>query len=142
MLPQSKKILESPIEAEVVAWAESQGMLPIKLNLMGNTGWPDRVFMFVHPFVAFIEFKRPGKPLKGERNQPARIEELRKRGYPVGVFNDAQEAIAFLAAQADAGHRRGIYDQASLCRLAMEAREREDNRSLHGVTHPSRKRIR
>lgn len=73
-------------------------LLPFKLNLQGNTGWPDRMILFVFPFLAFIEFKAPGQPLEGERNQPERIAELRARGYPVLITDSAEAAYAFLEA--------------------------------------------
>ncbi len=87
--------LETKVETDFLkmlpAW-----LLPFKLNLQGNTGWPDRMILLVFPFIAFIEFKAPGRPLEGERNQPERIAELRARGYPVLVTDSAEEAFSFL----------------------------------------------
>lgn len=87
--------LEATVEQDFMrmlpAW-----ILPFKLNLQGNTGWPDRMILFVWPFIAFIEFKAPGRPLVGERNQPERIAELRARGYPVLITDNADEAYSFL----------------------------------------------
>lgn len=134
--------LENDLEKRVVAWAQGRGILPFKLNLQGNTGWPDRLWLFVYPAMAFIEFKRPGRPAKPERNQPARIAELERRGYPVGVFNDFAAAVTFLEATVLSGSGGGADDKASLCRLVMEAGTGEDERSVRGVSHPSRKRIR
>lgn len=133
---------EERVESAVIEWAFTKNILPLKLNLMGNTGWPDRLWLFVYPRIAFIEFKAPGRPLVGERNQPERIAELTKRGYPVGVFDNVADSIAFLEATVLSAHWREADDSASLCRLAVEAREREDSRRLHGVSHPSRKRVR
>jgi len=133
---------ELRVENEVVDWARAQSILPLKLNLIGNTGWPDRLWLFVYPRIAFIEFKAPGRPLTGDRNQPERLAELAARGYPVGVFDNVAEAITFLETYVLSDHWRGVDDQPSLRRLAVEAREREDQRRLCGVSHPSRKRIR
>lgn len=87
--------LELQVERDFIkrlpAW-----LLPFKLNLQGNTGWPDRMILFIFPFIAFIEFKSPGSPLTGDRNQPERIAELRARGYPVLITDSSDEAYAFL----------------------------------------------
>ena len=93
-------VREKDVEKAVVSWAKKQGMLPFKLNLQGNTGWPDRLWLFYHPYMCFIEFKRPGETLK--RNQPARVKELRRRGYSVGVFDNVGDAIKFLGTQTGA----------------------------------------
>lgn len=131
---------EADVEAKVVAWATDEGFLPFKLNLQGNTGWPDRLWLFAYPLVCFIEFKRPGEELR--RNQPARVEELVSRGYPVGVFDNVPESIAFLAAQKDAASRRQADAESSRRWAIVEARARKNLRGLHDVSHPSRKRLR
>jgi VRR-NUC domain len=89
-------VRESAIEKAVNVWARDNGLRPLKLSVMGENGWPDRLYLFTYPSIAFIEFKAPGgkpRPL-----QEARIAELRGRGYPVGVFDDVYSAIAFLEA--------------------------------------------
>jgi hypothetical protein len=88
-------MLEKQIEQRVIKWAIERGALCLKLNLTGNTGWPDRLFCH-EGRVCFIEFKRPGGKL--ERNQPERVLELRKRKFKVGVFDNEADAIAFLEA--------------------------------------------
>jgi hypothetical protein len=92
-----RPLVEADVEKPVVRWALARGMRPLKLNLIGNTGWPDRLYLFEYPFICFIEFKRPGETL--QRNQPERVAELRKRGYPVGVIDNVEEGIRFLEAQ-------------------------------------------
>lgn len=87
--------LEAKIEREVVRWAMAHGILTLKLNLIGNTGWPDRIFLHQGEMV-FVEFKRPGEQLR--RNQPERVAELRKRKFKVGVFDNVPDATAFLEA--------------------------------------------
>jgi hypothetical protein len=88
-------IRELAVEGAVVKWAKARGILVLKLNLIGNTGWPDRLFLH-EGRVVFIEFKRPGEKLR--RNQPQRVAELRQRGFTVGVYDDISSAIAFLEA--------------------------------------------
>lgn len=88
-------VLERDVERPVVRWAQAHGIIVLKLNLIGNTGWPDRLFLYRGQTV-FIEFKRPGGKL--ERNQPQRVATLRQAGFTVGVFDDKHEAIRFLEA--------------------------------------------
>ena len=81
------------VETPTVRWARAKGIIVLKLNLIGNTGWPDRLFLYGGQ-VVFIEFKRPGGKLA--RNQPQRVATLRDAGFIVGVFDNADKAISFL----------------------------------------------
>jgi hypothetical protein len=88
-----KKVRESQIEKEVVAWAKAQAILAIKFTPMGEVGWPDRVFMAGGRSV-FIEFKAPGKvarPLQAER-----IRVLVNNGFIAEVHDDTTSAIESL----------------------------------------------
>jgi len=89
----SQGVKEVNVEVKVVNWAKAHGITVLKLNLIGNTGWPDRVFLYLGCIV-LIEVKRPGEDLK--RNQPARIEELVVQGFTVGVFDDVRTSCDFL----------------------------------------------
>lgn len=89
-------MLEKKVEKDVVAWAREHGAICLKLNLIGSTGWPDRLFLAPGGRLCFIEFKRPGEELR--RNQPQRIHLLRKFGFNVGVYDELHQAIAFLEA--------------------------------------------
>lgn len=86
-------MLERDIERAVMTWAKGQGCICLKLNLIGNTGWPDRLFLYNGKCV-FIEFKRPGGKL--HRNQPQRINALRAQGFTAEVFDNVDNAITFL----------------------------------------------
>ena len=85
------------VERPVLAWAADNGFVPMKLTLYGNGGWPDTLYLFTAPFLAFIEFKQPGA--KPRLRQLLRIEELRRRGYAAAVFDNPKEAIAWLRQQ-------------------------------------------
>lgn len=89
-------MLEKKVEKDVVDWARAQGIICLKLNLIGSTGWPDRLFLAPGGRFCFVEFKRPGEELR--RNQPQRIHLLRKYGFTVGVYDEFHQAIAFLGA--------------------------------------------
>lgn len=92
---------ESKIEGEVVAWAKLHDILPLKFSPVGETGWPDHIWLFYSPVVAFIEFKAPGattKPAQKVKQELHRLE-LQRRGYPVKVINNVADGIAFLEAQ-------------------------------------------
>jgi hypothetical protein len=84
---------ESYIERKVCEWAKSVGILPIKFTPMGETGWPDRVFLYCGQAV-FIEFKAPGR--KARPLQLARIKQLQSYGFTVGVYDNVELAIGFL----------------------------------------------
>lgn len=75
-------------------WARSKGMVVLKLNLMGNRGWPDTLYLFQYPFIAFLEFKRLGG--KPDPLQEMRIEDLQRRGYPAACVDNVGDAIDFL----------------------------------------------
>lgn len=76
------------------------------------------MILFNEGYVAFIEFKAPGSPLTGDRNQPERIAELRNRGYPVLVTDSADAALAWLEALAVSDSWRQVDDIAGLRGLA------------------------
>ncbi len=87
-------MLESYIERKVKSWARSKGVLCLKLTPQGTAGYPDDLFLF-RGRTALIEFKRPGgkpRPL-----QLVRIAELEQQGFPVGVIDNVDDGIAFLA---------------------------------------------
>lgn len=82
--------LESSIEAKYFKWAKDKGLLPIKLNLQGRRGMPDRMVLGWKGKMVFIEFKRKGE--KAKKLQVITIQELRDRGFKVAVFDDLETA--------------------------------------------------
>ena len=89
-----KKPLENYTERKVVEWAREQGIASIKLNLMGNVGWPDRLFLIPGGKPLLMEFKRAG--LRPTKLQQHRINGLKKLGYLVYVAEDTISAKAFI----------------------------------------------
>jgi hypothetical protein len=87
-------LLESKIEGKVVLWWKSQGNLTLKLNVLGNAGWPDRVYFLPGGRILFIEFKREGT--KPYPRQEYIHRKLAKAGHLVKVCRSFEEAKAAL----------------------------------------------
>jgi len=85
---------EGKIEKAVVDFMkENHNIESIKLNLEGNVGWPDRMFLLPER-PAWIEFKMPGQvaaPI-----QAYRIKTMRAVGYDVITCDEAEVAIMWL----------------------------------------------
>lgn len=89
--------LESAIERRVSRWADSRGLLHLKLNVSNRRGFPDHVFFLRGGKPLLIEFKRPGELQDALQKNIA--ERLRFLGYEVMVMDDAKEAIFLLEAR-------------------------------------------
>jgi hypothetical protein len=73
----------------VTAWAKDLGVLTIKLNVRGQRGVPDRLFLN-DGRVLFLEFKRPGSvPTLIQRYQ---LNTLRAHGFDAAVTDDIEQA--------------------------------------------------
>lgn len=84
----SKRVLESAIEDSVTMYAASKEVVSLKLNVRGNNGWPDRIYLFGGK-CWFVEFKRKGE-------HPRALQEhvhskLRNAGAVVHVIDDIQQ---------------------------------------------------
>lgn len=93
------QILESLIEKKFVKLLAQLGVETIKLNLQGNTGWPDRLVIVPGGSVIWIELKRPGE--EPTKLQLYRHGQLRERNHDVRVFDDADKAAAYVAKAVD-----------------------------------------
>lgn len=88
--------MEFPTEADLEQYVCEQAQqlwdVPnVKLNLTGNTGWPDRWFLVpCRPLL--IEFKQPGEELS-QRQRLIHVM-LLKRGYHVETHDNAEQALA------------------------------------------------
>lgn len=85
---------EKSIQTAVVAYARSKGLLCKKMETgrFGSTGWPDYMFLKLHPKVFFIEFKREGGKLTALQEHS--IAQLRRMGFPVWVIRNAETGKA------------------------------------------------
>lgn len=87
---------ESKIENDVSRRALYElGVASLKLNLRGNNGWPDRLYLIPGGRPLLIEFKRPGeepRPLQVHRHA-----QLKMLNYHVEVHDDQLEAFKAIA---------------------------------------------
>jgi len=127
-----KNLLERDDEEKTVTFAVRHGILHLKGNRAGNTGWPDQEFFFNSRMV-FMELKRRGEDLK--KNQPERIDKLVGLGFTVGVFDDYRTASYFLEATLLSESWCQTYDPAGVCWIALQARAWKDQRGLYGVPY-------
>lgn len=83
--------LESELEREVVAWAESEGGRALKLKMENERGWPDRVVMLPCGLIAFVELKRARGSTKKYEQQIRMINWLRSMGFPAAFCQTLDE---------------------------------------------------
>lgn len=82
---------ESDIENKFVKWATDHELMPVKLNLAGRRGMPDRMVLGHEGKIIFIEFKKPGESAKKLQLHNHMI--LAERGFKVFIveaFKDAK----------------------------------------------------
>jgi hypothetical protein len=84
-----KRITEAKIERTVSAWAKDMGILTIKLNVRGQRGVPDRLYLLAGKTL-FIEFKKPGS--KPTAIQRWALNNLRATGFDAVVVDDVDQA--------------------------------------------------
>jgi hypothetical protein len=122
--------LEKYLEEDVVHWwcGRPEEFLPLqfKLNLQGNNGWPDRIFLHKGR-VLFIEFKRVGEdptPLQVWRHKM-----LKQQCFQIEVCEEYYHAVrileAFLEAPRlpEAGHAADVGTGVSRALLGPRLRE-------------------
>ena len=71
-------MLESRIEQKTTEYAKSLGMAALKLNVKGQAGWPDRLYLW-NGHVWFVEFKAPS-----QKPRPLQLE-VHKRMQKLGA---------------------------------------------------------
>jgi|SRR6267378_11218 len=86
--------LEIDIEEEACTKALDLGVTNVKMKFAGVVGYPDRQFFIPGGRPLFIEFKRPGEPLRA--GQKIIIRRLRYYGYQVEICDTVNEAIEFI----------------------------------------------
>ena len=67
------------------------GVRSLKLNITGNTGWPDRLFFIPGGRPLFIEFKRPGEEPGPKQRHIHAV--LKHNGYEVQVHDSIDGAV-------------------------------------------------
>src|SRR5271168_1622339 len=91
LMATARYALENPIENKVASIAKAMGVPSLKLNLRGNRGWPDRLFLIAGGRPLFIEFKRPGDD--PDLLQEYRRETLLSLGYDVQVHDTVKDSV-------------------------------------------------
>lgn len=87
---------ESSVESAILRGAERLGIrIVLKLANRANSGWPDRLFLLPGGRPVFIEIKRPGAQPRSL--QTYRLRQLVKQGYDAAWFDNADDAVCYLA---------------------------------------------
>ena len=81
---------ESQIEQKFVNWCNDRSLLPVKLNITGRRGFPDRMVLGNDGKMLFLEFKRPGGSTT--KLQKHMIEGLANRGFKAFVVESYEDA--------------------------------------------------
>lgn len=87
--------LEKDLERSVRLWAwQAHRIESLKVNIQGNKGWPDVVFLIPGGRPALIEFKRKGA--KPYPLQIYRMRQLQTLGYDYIWTDDYETAVKWL----------------------------------------------
>jgi hypothetical protein len=101
-------LLEKVGEQKVVNFATSNGCLVLKLNVLGQRGWPDRMFIYKGK-VFFIEFKQVGlEPNKLQSEIHARIRQHQIDVHVIDNWSDGIEIISQITKSRD--NLSGLHD--------------------------------
>ena len=79
----------NPIQKKSVEYARTLGFKPHKMDTGVESGWPDYMFVGYASLIIFVEFKRPGEPLRPR--QARVIKEMANRGQAVFVIDNVDE---------------------------------------------------
>jgi hypothetical protein len=120
---------ESAEEGKANRWAKLHGIIPIKLNLQGNRGWPDRLYIYPEGFTLWVEYKRKGK--EAEPLQKYRITQLRKKGHHAFVVDSSADAVTLLEAASVYVSSSQVRCVAGLCRIPFRPRIGKDFNHLN-----------
>jgi hypothetical protein len=86
--------LEKKIEKKVCEYAKTKGFLTLKINVVGERGWPDRLLIDPDGWPVWIEFKAPGK--EPDPIQIHRHGQLATRNHFVIVIDNEEEGIELI----------------------------------------------
>lgn len=99
-MTEERKLVEADIELSAVTWAKEHGVLTRKLQWIGRRNAPDRLFA-VRGRAIFIEFKRPGAPLREGQER----ERQRMRAVGLEVHGPVDSFEQFLNIMQSEGRR-------------------------------------
>jgi hypothetical protein len=85
---------EATAENAVNRWCKENNIPHRKLNGLGFSGWPDKMYPMPRGRMIFIEFKRPGEA--PTELQWYVITMLRDRGFPVVICYTKEAAVEFI----------------------------------------------
>lgn len=86
---QMSSLREKTIEQALVKETRSRGGMCPKFTSPGMDGMPDRLVLFPHGHIGFVEIKAPGK--KPRPLQAKRHEQLRRLGFLVFVLDEIEQ---------------------------------------------------
>lgn len=113
-------MLEVAIEdAACTLCLEQLGVRSIKLNLTGNTGWPDRLFFIPGGRPLLIEFKQPGET--PEPRQRLIHAFLSYNNYDIETHTTTQGAVQAVTARLAAAVEAGWQPSTGKAQLSLAA---------------------
>lgn len=88
--------LERDVETSFKDQLTKLHLTQVKLNVIGSTGWPDRLVLLPNGCVVFVELKRHGGKLSPKQKFVHQV--LRSLGHAVETFDNADRAVDFVIA--------------------------------------------
>ena len=92
-MEQLERDIETKFGEKLSKWAYAQNLevVYLKLNVVGQRGWPDRLILWQGGGLIFIEWKRPGE-------KPGKLQKyvhtiLARCGFEVRVYDDWRLAL-------------------------------------------------
>ena len=76
----------NPIQKKCVDYARTLDYMPHKMDTSQEAGWPDYMFVGYNGVILFVEFKRPGEPLRPAQDRM--IKKMAMRGHTVFVIDN------------------------------------------------------
>lgn len=139
-MPRLERYIESAVGYKLEYWARENG-IPfkyLKLNIIGFKGFPDRLIIWPHRNVLFIEFKKPGE-------EPTRLQlhihkVLVSMGFEVKVYDDVNIAVEEIKTIITASRRASAGDGPDSARRGGEvissSRKGKNCHSVESILHP------
>jgi hypothetical protein len=109
-----EKDIEGAVGKRLYQWSRETGtpVHYLKLTILGNRGWPDRILLWKNKGVMFVEFKRPGE--EPRKLQLYVHELLTSLGFEVQVHDNVDVAVEAIKAKVGATPRAGEGHEADL----------------------------